>query len=377
MATKTDDDLFQDTTMTFGEHLDDLRKCLFKAVIALTIGTCAGFYFGNNIVEIIAQPLKNALGNYYGEKSKLNFDAWFTDREKSRQPTYYSRDEVKATIAKGMTFEIRYVDPKQTLNELNGLGSTTSTPLPKPANNSVPPSVPPPPDSDAPKSKDSPESASETKTDKVKEIEIVPILLWLPLSKDGRINPKALSAQEAFSIWLKASMVFGVILSSPVVLYYLWSFVAAGLYPHEKHYVYVFFPFSIGLFLLGAATAYIFVFEPVLNFLFSFNMEMGIDIDPRINEWLSFVLLLPLGFGVGFQLPLVMLFLERLGIFDVQAYREKWRISVLVIFVLSAILTPADPYSLLLMACPMTVLYFGGILLCKWLPRRGGDLAPA
>src|SRR5262249_31489520 len=130
-------------------------------------------------------------------------------------------------------------------------------------------------------------------------------------------------------------------------------------------------------FLAGAATAYIFVFEPVLSFLFSFNKSLGIEIDPRINEWMSFVLLLPLGFGVGFQLPLVMLFLERLGIFDIQMYREKWRISILVIFILSAVLTPADPYSLLLMACPLTLLYFCGILLCKWLPKRGGDLAEA
>jgi sec-independent protein translocase protein TatC len=97
---------------------------------------------------------------------------------------------------------------------------------------------------------------------------------------------------------------------------------------------------------------------------------LGIDPDPRINEWLGFVLLLPVGFGVAFQLPLVMLFLERIGVLTVKDYYSYWRVAILVIFVIAAVLAPPDPYSMLLMAFPLTFLYFGGILLCKFLPRR-------
>jgi sec-independent protein translocase protein TatC len=155
------------------------------------------------------------------------------------------------------------------------------------------------------------------------------------------------------------------------VFYQIWSFVAAGLYRHEKRYVHMFLPFSILLFLTGASMAFFLVFEPVLRFLFSFNSMLGIDPDPRISEWLGFVLLLPLGFGVSFQLPLVMLFLERIGIFDVHMYLSSWRIAILAIFVLAMLLTPSgDPYSMLLMALPLTVLYFGGIMLCRFLPRQ-------
>src|SRR5690606_24772397 len=96
----------------------------------------------------------------------------------------------------------------------------------------------------------------------------------------------------------------------------------------------------------------------------------NIDPDPRISEWLSFVLFLPLGFGISFQLPLVMLFLQRLGIIAVEQYLQKWRIAVLAIFVIAMVLTPADPISMLLMACPLTVLYFGGIALCLWMPKN-------
>jgi sec-independent protein translocase protein TatC len=143
-----------------------------------------------------------------------------------------------------------------------------------------------------------------------------------------------------------------------------------GLYPHERRYVHIYGPFSIGLFLAGAALAFFVVFKPVLQFLLSFNRITGIAPEPRINEWLGFVLILPVGFGIGFQLPLVMLFLERIGVFSVEGYRKQWKIAVLVIFVLAALLTPPDPSSMMLMAIPLTGLYFGGILLCKLMPRR-------
>ena len=103
--------------------------------------------------------------------------------------------------------------------------------------------------------------------------------------------------------------------------------------------------------------------------MFSFNRSLEIEADPRISEWIGFVLFLPLGFGVAFQLPLVMLFLHRIGIFTVQAYLEKWRIAILVIFVISMFLTPADPMSMLLMAAPLTLLYFLGIAMAHWMPK--------
>ena len=193
--------------------------------------------------------------------------------------------------------------------------------------------------------------------------------LWRWIADDSRIKTKSLSAHEAFIIFIKASLLAGVLISSPWIFYQIWSFVAAGLYPHERKYIHIFLPFSLALFLAGASLAFIFVFPPVLKFLFYFNSELGIDPDPRISEWLGFVLMLPLGFGISFQLPLVMLFLERIGIFDIQAYLSKWRVAILVIFVLAMFLTPADPYSMILMAVPLTVLYFGGVLLCRYMPR--------
>ncbi len=112
----------------------------------------------------------------------------------------------------------------------------------------------------------------------------------------------------------------------------------------------------------------------MLKFLFAFNADLGINPDPRISEWLSFAIFLPLGFGLSFQLPLVMLFLERIGILDVAGYLAKWRMAVLVIFVISMVLTPADPMSMLAMALPLVTLYFLGIVLCRYFPKRKGFL---
>jgi sec-independent protein translocase protein TatC len=259
-------------------------------------------------------------------------------------------DAAAQTMAdEGLVPEERYVDPQVTLEALA---------------RAYPDAV------DA--SKIPPREAGEP----IDRSQLVPLVMFHELKNDPRVRVIGLAVHEPFSVYLKAALVLGAVLSSPFVFYFLWQFVAVGLYPHEKEYIHVFLPMSIGLFLAGAALAFFVVFRFVLAFLFTFFDWMGIDPDPRITDWLSFVLVLPLGFGISFQLPLVMLFLERIGIFSVASYLSQWRIAVLVIFILSMVLTPSDPYSLLLMAIPLTALYFGGIQLCRLMPRRKAAFAP-
>lgn len=206
--------------------------------------------------------------------------------------------------------------------------------------------------------------------------DLVPIEIW----ESSVFEPQSLGVAEPFTVWLKAGILSGLVLAGPWVFFQLWSFVAAGLYPHEKKYIHIFLPISILLFVAGVLLAFFFVFQPVLGFLFSFNRSMGIEPDMRISDWIGFVMFLPLGFGLAFQLPLVMLFMNRIGLFSVSDYLSKWRIAVLVIFVLAMFLTPADPISMLLLAIPLTLLYFLGILMCKWMPSPaspfGDEVAP-
>jgi sec-independent protein translocase protein TatC len=352
-----DKDLFENSTMTFGQHLEELRACLFKAILGLVIGCLLGLAVGGPVVEFIQTPLLNALSNYYkSQASKKSFNE--AEMKKLTEAGYTSPadlDRIRKIIGEqSVSFEVVYMDPKVWMSQLQ-----ESAPV-IPAD-SVPANVK--------LSGELPEKPSGTPSD-IGSTGLKPVVLFRPIADDPRTHVKSLNAQEAFMIYMKASLLVGAILASPWVFYQIWAFVAAGLYPHEKRYIHIFLPVSIILFLTGAGMAFFLVFEKVLTFLFSFNAMLGIDPDPRISEWMSFVLLLPLGFGVSFQLPLVMLFLERIGVVTVRGYLSSWRVAILGIFVLAMLLTPSgDPYSMMLMAGPLTILYFGGVLLCHFLPR--------
>ncbi len=159
-------------------------------------------------------------------------------------------------------------------------------------------------------------------------------------------------------------LVTGLVLVSPWVFYQGWAFVAAGLYRHERHYVQKYLPISLGLFLTGVFLCFGLVLPITLGFLLEFNVWLGVAPTLRLSEWMSFATILPLVFGIAFQTPLIMLFLERIGIFTAADFRAKRKISILVITVAAAILTPGqDPFSMTLLAVPMILLYELGILL--------------
>lgn len=192
--------------------------------------------------------------------------------------------------------------------------------------------------------------------------------------EDTMAEPVTLAVQEAFTtIYLKVSFVAGLVMASPWVIYQIWLFVAAGLYPHERKYVYIYLPISIFLFLGGALFCFYAVFPFVLNFLLGFNKLLGVNPQIRLSEWISFAITLPLMFGLSFQLPLIMLFLERISVFEVKDYVEKTRMAILVIAIISMLMTPADPMSMMLMMLPLLMLYGLGIAMCKYFPSANAS----
>ena len=194
------------------------------------------------------------------------------------------------------------------------------------------------------------------------------ILLWEKLGDDSRSKTRALCPGILRHLPQDGALPRNHYRQSGV-FYYFWRFVGAGLYPNEKKYVYRFLPLSITLFLLGFALAFFVVFQFMLQFLFRFNAGMDIEPDTRISEWLNFALLIPVAFGIAFQLPLAMFVLERLRIFSIKIYLEKWRIAIFSVACLAMLITPPDPWSMLFMLSCLIFLYFGGILLCKIFPR--------
>lgn len=350
MAKPLDDDLFKDSTMTFGEHLEELRSSLIKALLALAAGCIFGMLVGRSIVDAITHPLRAALQAHYSQSAIVDYKQRLELRREQGEsipPELLDEANIKAVVdGQQLFFDEFYVLPSEVLRGLKAMYPGQFDQIELPGVNRETP------------------LAREN---------MLRLYLWHAFQDDRRLRVVSMNAQEGFIVWLKASFVAGAVFSSPLVFWFLWSFVAAGLYPHEKRYVHIFLPFSLALFLAGVATAYFIAFPFVLSFFFSYNAWLGIDLELRLSEWLSFVLLMPLGFGVSFQMPLVMLFLERIGIFSIASYTSKWRIAVLVIAVVSMVLSPGgDPYSMMLMFIPLTMLYFGGILLCRFMPSPSG-----
>jgi len=181
--------------------------------------------------------------------------------------------------------------------------------------------------------------------------------------QDADANLIVLTPTEPFVTVFKTSLVVGLVISSPWVLYQVWLFVAAGLYRHERRVVNIFVPFSAALFIAGTLFAYKIVLKYGLRFLLGFGGLTETIATPtiRLSSAISFVMTMAVVMGAVFQLPLVMMILARVGIVKVESYTKHWRYAVVGIFLLSAILTPPDVFTQVMMAGPMIALYWIGV----------------
>lgn len=466
---QTNDDLFQDSRMTFGEHLEELRSTFVKALLSLVVGILASLYFTPSVVQFLQTPVERAIRDFRVKKARIDLEKQYgyvpdemafllseyglvpnevrvnpADLLRMLQayrPEEFTRpiDDLEFTglnlpvenlqavvgrvvneddsldaetqlvvqaVRRQLATEDQQALAKISATEVGQLGSPQQIQVLAILNRLI--------KSEALGQDSTLEplyaaqeigwlgqfwnafwaiDSTENPLVKIREAYqangekrllhrlnrtlleryVFPTpppspFLSLTIWQQTQASTVALGAGEGFMIYLKASLLTGTIVAGPFIFYFLWTFVAAGLYPQEQRYVYFYLPFSLFLFGAGVMVAFIFAFEPVLQFLFSFNLLLGIDPQPRIGEWLSFVMLVPLGFGVAFQLPLVMLLLFRIGIISVETYVSQWRMAMLLIAVISMLATPADPISMFLLGGPLVLLYVFGIALCRWLP---------
>jgi len=174
---------------------------------------------------------------------------------------------------------------------------------------------------------------------------------------------------EAFWSRIKLTMFIGVLISMPIVLFQVWSFIQQGLLPKEKRFVLSVTVVSFLLFILGASFCYFFILPVGIKFLLAYGSEVLVPMI-TISRYLSFVFGLVFSFGIIFELPLVVGFLAKLGLLRSRTLCQQWRIAVVAIFILAAVLTPGpDVFSQMLMAGPLLILYGMGILVA-WLIER-------
>jgi len=382
--------------MTFREHLDELRHSLVRAVLWLAAGLVIGLLFADRVVLFVQSPLQTAIREYMADRDlfRLGYDPM--------DPANAPLKEFLATNA--LVWEIIYdvPDEYQTLT-MDSLVLSSNVNDPASAAGPVEATVKSGVDSNLSEANSKEKSQPKVETDSasedrnpeadsileklnftqgsIKPVEMAKLLQSLPdpsvlkpkvQLRQNKTGLSSLKMEEPFMIWVKAGLIVGAVLASPMIFYHLWSFIASGLHAHERRYVYIYLPLSVLLFSSGVVLAFFVVLNYVLTFLLAFNGSLDVAIEPRLTYYVNFVLLLPLGFGIAFQLPLVMLFLQRIGLFETEAYVSSWRLAVLVIFLVSMILTPADVTSMFAMAVPLVFLYGLGILMCKFIPRGRG-----
>ena len=179
----------------------------------------------------------------------------------------------------------------------------------------------------------------------------------------------SLSPLEGFSVRMRVSGYAGIAMAMPVLLWQLWRFVSPGLYAKEKRYAVPFVLSALVLFFLGAGLAY-FTIPQALNFL----AEIGgpaLDQQYRPSDYLSFITYTMLAFGIGFEFPILLIFLQLAGLLQPSTLARHRRYAFVGIFVLVAVITPSgDPISLSVLAIPMYLFYEGAIVVGRVLLRR-------
>jgi sec-independent protein translocase protein TatC len=360
------DDIFKDTRMSFGDHIEELRMRMIRAGKWLLLFMVIGFILdaigksvgnpkigiGFPMLEIITEPIKQQVSDFYNRRTeKVAADklAKFTDSTPEEVLRIKEKLKKNEDRLSALTAEERRIL----------LGVPEEMPVVVPA------------------------SAFEPVFGKPKEgtpaevsfkMQVYPAYISYYSDKgQGLLETKnhltTLSAQEGFVVYFKVQILCGIILASPFILYQFWAFVGAGLYPHEKRYVYTLFGPSVGLFLAGVLLCQFIVLPGAVKALLAFNEWLGFDPDIRLNEWLGLAIILPLVFGLSFQTPLVMIFLNRIGMFTWQDYLARWRGAVMILAVFSALITPTpDVVTMLYLFVPMFGLYMIGVAICYYFP---------
>jgi sec-independent protein translocase protein TatC len=352
------EDMFNDTRMNFGDHLEDLRTHLWRAIKGFMIAMVFAMCIGKYAVEFITAPVNEQLKIFNARVGKKRADDL---RERSKEKDYYiatsqvevnvKRDDMRAAVGLPPLVQAAQKQSEPVLGttirgfeavleqlgvadliDRRHIGMDTSWAVLK-------------------LRIDDPAFRAKILEDAT--------------SANGAV--KTFNVTEAFMVYFKVSFVTGLLIGSPWIFIQIWAFIAAGLYPHEKKLVNVYLPFSVFLFLGGAAMCQFVVMPRAIKFLLSFNDWMGLEPDLRLNEWLSFALWMPVIFGASFQTPMVMVFLNKLGFADVSTFRKHRKIAWFAMAVFAVVIAPSpDALSPLFMWVPMGFLYELGILMCAW-----------
>ncbi len=198
--------------------------------------------------------------------------------------------------------------------------------------------------------------------------------------KNDDINRRLIftALQEAFITYLKVSFFAAFFFTSPFILIQIWKFIAPGLYEEEKSAIMPYLIVTPILFLLGGMLVYYLIMPLAIKFFLSFessglSTSLPIQLEAKVNEYLSLVMKLIFAFGLSFQLPVVLSLLARIGVVDSQFLKQRRKYVVVIIFATAAVKTPPDPVTQIGLAIPLLLLYELSIISVKFIENKNKE----
>lgn len=198
-----------------------------------------------------------------------------------------------------------------------------------------------------------------------------PLIHYLQYTEEAKsLTLNAFNVTDPIVIYLKVIVIVAAILISPVLLYQLWSFVSPGLHETERRVTLSYIPFGFLLFLGGLAFSYFILFPYIMKFTMALSQELEITQTLGINQYFNFLIQITIPFGLIFQMPILMLFLTRLGIIEPAFLVRIRKYAFFILFVIAAVITPPDLFSHLFVTLPLFLLYEFSIIISRFGYRK-------
>jgi len=200
---------------------------------------------------------------------------------------------------------------------------------------------------------------------------VEPIILYLQGTDEAKqLTMNAFRLTDPIKIYIQFTFIIALIITAPVFLYQLWAFVSPGLYEKERKVTLSYIPLSVLLFLGGISFSYFVLFPFVVDFMLNLAGRLGINQVIGINEYFQFMLQLILPFGLLFQMPVLVMFLTRLGIITPMLLSRIRRYAYFMLLIIAAFITPPDVVSQIIVTLPLCVLYEISIWISKIAYRK-------
>ncbi len=311
-------------SMSLGDHLDELRARLILMLMGVVIGLVVTLFFGTRLVTFLSTPYYHAMEKVYQQKYKVIAKQIEANGSLDDLICVVISDKNARTYQSLKPGDRFYAQIKRYQDDPND---------PAFANLRMP-------------------------ADKIK------------IDAESIEGLKTLRLQEGMLIYFKVCLVFGFILVCPWVFWQAWVFISAGLYKHEKKFVHIVSPISALLFMTGAIFFMKVVAPLAMSFFLKFDQILSAESSWTLQYYIDFVLMLTLVFGAAFQMPIAIVFAEMMGLLSIDALTKNRKFVILGLLFISAVATPPDVISQILLAGPLYILYEGSIIVCRILKHR-------